>query len=363
MIAFWVTAGVLSAAAAILILYRSARAASREAPVDTTAIFYRRQLTEIGDLADRGLINFDERKSAEVEAGRRMLVAADQPSQVWSTAPSRLPILIIAIAAPILALGLYLGQGSPGAADQPFAGRLTRWLASNPSSLQPSEMAAVLNKLTKDRPNDPDGFRFLALAEGASSNPAGAVRALKRAVRIAPQRADLWEMLGEAEVFQAGGDLTDDAKEAFAQTIRLDPKSVAARFHLARARIKAGDKQGGLAEWRALLADMAANDPRRADLEGAISEASQAAPAPRAAPQGLSGDQMAAVRGMVANLAHRLETHPDDPAGWVQLVRAYAVLGDGAKRDAAVKTARDRYAAKPEVLDEITKAAATEAMK
>ncbi len=161
-----------------------------------------------------------------------------------------------------MALALYLGLGAPGMADQPFSGRLAKWLSSNPASLAPPEMAAVLGKLTKERPNDPEGFRFLALAEGASNNPAGAVRALKRAVRIAPQRGDLWEMLGEAEVFQAGGDLTDDATQAFAETIKLDPKNVAARFHLARARIKAGDKAGGVADWKALLADMP-GEPRR----------------------------------------------------------------------------------------------------
>lgn len=362
MIAFWATAGVLSAFAAILILLRAAQAAARAELADTTSVFYRRQLAEIGDLADRGLIGADERKSAEAEAGRRMLAAADAPAEAWSTAPSRTPVLVAAIAAPALALALYLTLGSPGAADQPFSGRLAKWLASNPASLQPPEMAAVLSKLTKDRPNDPEGFRFLALAEGASDNPAGAVRALKRAVRIAPQRADLWEMLGEAEVFQAGGGLTDDAKQAFAETLKLDPKNVAARFHLARARIKAGDKAGGLAAWRALLADMPAQDPRRADLMAAIAEADGTA-APAAPPQGLSGDQMTAVRGMVAGLAQRLASSPDDPAGWVQLVKAYAVLGDTAKRDAALESARARYAGKPDVLDALAKAAATERMK
>jgi cytochrome c-type biogenesis protein CcmH len=361
MIAFWATAGVLSAVAAVLILLRAAQAAARAEPADTTSVFYRRQLAEIGDLADRGLIGADERKSAEAEAGRRMLAAADEPTEAWSTAPSRTPVLVAAIAAPALALALYLAVGSPGAADQPFSGRLAKWLASNPASLQPPEMAAVLSKLTKDRPNDPEGFRFLALAEGASDNPAGAVRALKRAVRIAPQRGDLWEMLGEAEVYQAGGGLTDDAQHAFAESLKLDPTNVAARFHLARARIKAGDKAGGLADWRALLADMPAQDPRRADLMAAIAEADGTAAA--TAPQGLSGDQMTAVRGMVAGLAQRLATSPDDPAGWVQLVKAYAVLGDTAKRDAALQTARARYAAKPDVLDALAKAAATERMK
>ncbi|WP_372785172.1 c-type cytochrome biogenesis protein CcmI [Phenylobacterium sp.] len=361
MIAFWVTAGILSAAAAILILLRAAKAAARVEPADTTSMFYRRQLAEIGDLADRGLLGEGERKSAEAEAGRRLLAAADQPVEVWSASPSRGPVLAAAVAAPALALALYLVVGAPGVADQPFSGRLVKWLASNPASLSPPEMAAVLGKLTKDRPNDAEGFRFLALAEGASNNPSGAVRALKRAVRIAPQRSDLWEMLGEAEVFQAGGGLTDDARQAFVQTLKLDPKSVAARFHLARARIKAGDKAGGVADWKALLADMRTDDPRRADLQQAIAEA-EGAPAP-AAPQGLTGGQMTAVRGMVAGLAQRLAASPDDPAGWVQLVRAYAVLGDTAKRDEALKTARTRYAAKPEVLADLAKAAATERMK
>ncbi|HEY2357795.1 MAG TPA: c-type cytochrome biogenesis protein CcmI [Phenylobacterium sp.] len=362
MIAFWATAGVLSATAAILILLRAARAAARVEPADTTSVFYRRQLAEIGDLADRGLLGDSERKSAEAEAGRRLLAAADAPTESWSTTPSRAPVLIAAVAAPALALAIYLGLGSPGMADQPFAGRLATWLASNPQSLAPPEMAAVLGKLTKERPNDPDGFRFLALAEGASNNPAAAVRALKHAVQLAPQRSDLWEMLGEAEVFRAGGDLTDEATQAFAQTLKLDPKNVAARFQLARARIKAGDKAGGLADWKALLADMPAADPRRADLQSAIADA-EGTRAPPAAAQGLSGDQMTAVRGMVAGLAQRLASNPDDPEGWVRLVRAYAVLGETAKRDAALKDAQVRYAAKPDVLAELAKAAAAERMR
>lgn len=364
MILFWVAAGALSAAAAILMLLRAAQAAAQTGPVDTTSVFYRRQLAEIGDLADRGLIEPQERKSAEAEAGRRLLAAADAPSEAWSTASSRLPILFVAIAAPALALGLYVALGSPGSPDQPFAGRLARWRAADPSSLQPPEMAAVLDQLTKERPNDPEGFRFLALADGASDNPAGAIRALKRAVKLAPQRGDLWEMLGEAEVFQANGELTDDARQAFAETIKLDPKNIAARFHLARARIKDGDKAGGLADWRALLADMPANDPRRGDLMAAIAQTEGTAPpAPRAAPPGLSGDQMTMVQGMVGRLAQRLAANPDDPAGWVQLVKAYAVLGDTEKRDAALKTARARYASKPDVLADLAKAAATERMK
>ncbi len=360
MIAFWAMAGVLSALASMLVLSRSAKAASLAEPVDATPILYRRQLAEIGDLAERGLLGEAERKSTEAEAARRLLAAADRPKEAWTVgAPGRGPVLAAVIAAPALALGLYLALGSPGMSDQPFAGRLKHWVKENPAQLTPPQMAAVLGKLTSERPNDPEGFRFLALAEGAAQNPAGAVRALKKAVKLAPQRADLWEMLGEALMMQSGGEVTADARAAFAEDLKLDPKAIAPRFHLARARIEAGDRAGGIADWRALAADMPLDDRRLGALKTAIAEA-ESAPAPAPA---LSGAQMTAVRGMVAGLAERLKTHPDDPAGWVRLVRAYAVLGETAKREAALRDASTRYSKRPDILDQLAKAARAEPMR
>jgi hypothetical protein len=56
MIALWAMAGVLSAAAVILVLFRAARAATHTGSVDTTSVFYRRQLSEMGVLAERWLV-------------------------------------------------------------------------------------------------------------------------------------------------------------------------------------------------------------------------------------------------------------------------------------------------------------------
>jgi cytochrome c-type biogenesis protein CcmH len=66
---------------------------------------------------------------------------------------------------------------------------------------------------------------------------------------------------------------------------------------------------------------------------------------------------------MVAGLAERLQVKPDDPDGWVRLVRAYAVLGEADKRDAALKAAGARYAGKPQILDQLKAAAAAPPMK
>jgi cytochrome c-type biogenesis protein CcmH len=51
------------------------------------------------------------------------------------------------------------------------------------------------------------------------------------------------------------------------------------------------------------------------------------------------------IRTMVERLAARLEANPDDADGWQRLARAYAVLGDTQKAEAA--TARAAEAAKP----------------
>ncbi len=368
MIALWVLAALLSAAAVILILFRAARAATAAETGDTTSIFYRRQLAEIGDLADRGLIGADERKGAEAEAGRRLLAAADAPVEVWSAGPHRAVILSAAIGAPLLALAVYMAVGSPQLGDQPFKARLAQWAMTPPQELRAQELAALVADKVKARPTDPDGYKYLALARGGAGDLMGAVEALRRGVRVAPERADLWQMLGEAELYQANGELTDDAVDAFRHLIKLEPGSLPARFQLAAVKIRDGDKAGGVADWKALLAEMPAADPRRANVQAAIASA-EGTPAPppmaaaAAAPQGLSADQMTAVRGMVAGLAARLQTSPDDPAGWVQLVKAYSVLGDTQKRDAALKTARARYAGKPDVLAQLREAAATEKMK
>jgi cytochrome c-type biogenesis protein CcmH len=362
MLLFWAAAGVLSAAAAAIVLLRAAQAASQAEPTDPTPVLYRRQLAEIGELAERGLIGEAERKSAEAEAGRRLLAATDHPALAWSSGlASRTPLLAAAAGASVLALALYVGVGAPGMGDQPFAQRLQHWTAADPATLTAPQMAAVLAAMIKKRPNDPEGYRFLALAEGASNNPAGAARALRHAVALAPARADLWEMLGEALILQAGGEVTDDARQAFVETLARDPSNVAARFQVARAKIDAGDKAGGLADWRLLLSQMSPQDPRRDALQHAIAEAEGVSP-PQA-PEGLSTDQLAAVRGMVAGLAERLKANPDDPQGWVRLVRAYAVLGDTARRDTALTQARARYAAQPAVINDLARAAAAEPMR
>lgn len=357
MIAFWVVAGVLSALCAGFILWTSARAAAGGAADPTTAL-YRRQLREIDDLADRGLIPERERAATRAEAARRLLSAADGGGQAWSEDPAwRRLVLIVAGLTPLAAVALYFAVGSPGLADQPFRQRVAAWRAADPAALTAPQMAVVLQTLIDERGPDPEAYGFLAQARMASDDPAGAARALRRAIELAPDRADLWEGLGEVLVMEAGGPVTPQAQRAFQEAVKRDPKAVSARFHLARAQVEGAEREAGLAAWRTLAAELPAGDARRTAVEKALA-AAMAQPAPK-----LAEDQMAAVQGMVASLAARLEEEPDDPEGWVRLVRSYAVLGDTQKRDAALTEAKARYSGKPDVLKALDLAAKTEPMR
>ena len=313
MIALWVAAGVLSAAAAGLILQRAARAALDVGSADPTLAVYRRQLVEIDDLAERGLIEEPERKAAHAEAGRRLLTAADHEQQAW-TAPAgqRRPVLAVAAIAPLVALGLYLSVGAPGFPDEPIKARIARWRAADLSSLTAPEMATVLRQVTAEHP-DPEGYRFLAMAENQSDNPSGAARALRKAITLSPGRGDLWEMLGVSLVAEANGQETPGAVTSFKEALKRDPHAVLARFHLARAQAQAGDRPGAVLALKALQADMPVEDPRRASLAQAIAEAE--GPAPAAQPAPTAGGQTEMIRGMVSNLAAKLKANPTIPRG------------------------------------------------
>ncbi|OXE36499.1 MAG: c-type cytochrome biogenesis protein CcmI [Phenylobacterium zucineum] len=363
MITLWVAAGVLSAAAAIIILLRAAGAASNAGSGDPTLEVYRRQLRELDTLTEGGLIDAGEYAIAKAEAGRRLLGAASQVPKVWSSNVIDRPWVAAVIAmAGGSALALYLVIGSPTLQDQPMSARITNWRRTQPDNLSAREMVAVLRQVTTKR-QDPEGFRYLALAEAQSDNPSGAARALRKAIALAPQRTDLWEMLGEVLVTQAEGRESEAARKAFDEALKRDPKAITARFHLARARDQAGDRDGAVAVLRAILSDLSPADPRRQDLQQAIKEALLPhQTSPPSAPV-MGGDQMSMIRTMVAGLAERLKTNPDDPAGWVRLVRSYAVLGDAAARDGALAQARARYRGRIDILSQLDAASKAEAMK
>jgi cytochrome c-type biogenesis protein CcmH len=361
MIVFWVVAALLSAAAAAAILAGAASGARADALAvspDPSLALHRRQLAEVEDLAERGLLAGPEVETLRAEAARRLLSAADEAGPAPVVSPrDRMVILIVAAVTALLALGVYLGVGSPGTPDQPFAKRVAAWRAADPASLDPAQMAAVLQVMAKASPTDPAPLQAMAIAQLASDQVIAAQTTLRRALKLAPQNASLWASLGESFVAGAQGTVDIDAQRAFNEALQRDPANRAAHYYLGRAAFTAGDKTAGEAHWRAILASLAADDPRRAGLESELATAKAGGPsqAQIAAAQGAVGPDQ--IRAMVDGLAARLAADPNDAAGWARLIRAYGVLGEAAKRDDALRRASARFGDQPDVVAALKAAA------
>ncbi len=368
MIEFWIAATVLSALAGALVLYRAARLARRPL-ADPTLDVYRRQLSEIDELADRGLLADSERRMAHAEAARRLLTAADRAgapaAAVTVSRAVRMWVILTAVIAPIAAVGVYVLLGAPGTPDQPYAQRLQTWRnAPDPTQLRPAEVAAVLRDVLKSRPDDAQGHLLLARAQAASGDLPSAIQTLRTASRMASASSDIWATLGEALVEQAQGQEPVGAVIAFRKAVALDPQgAVSARYHLGRAKIMAGDVNGGLADWRALAALLPPGEAGPAlqvqidatqkagrlveHLAGEDQQAQGAGPSEsqvQAAEQAQAGaapaDQRAFIQSMVAQMAAKLQADPHNLQGWVLLIRSYGVLGEADKQAKAQAQAR-----------------------
>jgi cytochrome c-type biogenesis protein CcmH len=212
------------------------------------------------------------------------------------------------------------------------------------------------------------------------------VEAIKKALRLEPKDPDLWSDLGILLLDLSNGQETPQAQAAFRQAVTFEPKNPTARYHLARAKIAAGDVNGGLAEWRALAADIPAADPQRQTLEAQIDATAKAGrlaeiPRPKAAPEqqqaqagGGSAEALAGAlvgqgggggpppgapdpRQMVAQLEAEMQQNPHNLPGWARLIRSYAVLGMPDKLKQAQDKARQIFKGDRQALDTIDNAA------
>lgn len=204
-------------------------------------------------------------------------------------------------------------------------------------------LVTLLIQRVRAAPNDLKAWTFLGrgyMAAGAAGEAAKAfARARAIAERSGQQNAALDSLYGEALVATANGVVTDPAEAAFRAALKRDPKDRASRFFLGQALAEKGDKAGALSFWNGLLADTPASSPLHQTLIDRIAMLTAA-----------SGKGAPDPKAMVAALAARLKDHPDNAPGWQRLIRALTVLGERAKAQDALATARKTFTKNKTVL-------------
>jgi cytochrome c-type biogenesis protein CcmH len=274
-------------------------------------------------------------------------------------------------------VALYLMLGEPDMPDQPLSARAgERALLADDGTLDPAKVKAALEDRLAADPTSLDGWLLLGKTDASLGAWDDGKAAYDKAMSLSHDRPDVMEAYGELLVGSAQGEVTDPAKDLFTRTVAADRNRVKARYYLALAAAQHGDLPQAIADWKALEADAPASAPWLPTVKELRQEAERRlaggapqdepppasdAPADPAAAQIAKlppGEQSQAIRGMVEGLAARLEAHPDDLPGWQRLARAYVVLGEGQKAEAAYRQVLQRDPKQPDALWQLGLAAA-----
>ena len=219
------------------------RAAAR---LDGELALYRDQLDEIERERAAGTIAEADAAAARLEIERRALAAGDQTGPRLSAPQDhtlhRILSPALALAIPLLALGLYLQIGRPGLPASPtIAG------TSRPSpTAEPMDVARLV-KMAQDR------------------------------VAAQPDDAGAQSALGEALTLEADGTVTEQAVAAFRKAFALQPDDARAQYYLGLHEAQSGDSRAAIARWRALEARSPADAPYLPMLRAEIARVARAA--------------------------------------------------------------------------------------
>lgn len=339
----WFVLALMTAAAVFAVLWPLGRgnASAREG---SETVVYKDQLAEVQRDAAAGMIGASEAEAARVEISRRLLAAADaeagasSPSSLWF----RRAVAVIALAGlPLVAVGLYATFGSPSLGDFPLAERSRAAVATASMDKLVSQVETHLEK----NPTHGRGWEVLAPVLARIGRYDDAARAWRNAITYNGESAARRADLGEAIAASSGGVVTAAAKAEFDRAIALDPNEVKARYFMGVAAQQDGRKDDAVNIWRGMLASAPADAPWRPLVQEALVRAGVAAPklsdeTIAATKDMTEGDRNTMIRGMVDRLATRLKDNGNDVEGWLRLVRAYMVLGERDKAQAALADAR-----------------------
>jgi len=371
----WLVFALMTAAAIFAVLWPLARRGDIR-PGGSDVAVYRDQLDELDRDRAAGLIGKAEAEAAKVEISRRLLAAAetaqaerasDDASALWRRRAAAAAGLLLL---PLGATALYLALGSPTQPGAPLAARLKAIHQDNPIANLVAQAEAHLAR----NPDDVRGYAALAPVYLRLGRVNDAVNARRNILALAGENAARQADLGEALTAAANGIVTKDAKAAFERALALDPKESKARFYTGVAAQQDGKSDEAARIWRGMIADAPADapwlesvrhaltsigrpvGPSAAPVAGGGPVAGAAAPsaADVAAASAMSEQERGEmIRGMVARLAGRLKENGADVDGWQRLMRAYMVLGDRDKAQAAAADARKALAGDPDKLRQI----------
>ena len=357
---------------------------------------YKDQLREVDSDLARGVLSETESESARLEISRRIL-AADKRAQMETLANPAPSIVNKLLAAFVIltvltgSLGIYANLGKPNLPDRPLVARLAaaqearaQRLSQEDAEVQvPDEKINIpedylklvkrLREAIKERPNDEQGLRLLALHEFRIGKYRAARKAHTRIMKVVGDKVTAKDYIDFAEVmiFATNGYVSPEAEITLSQALKLKPNDGRTRYYSGLAMAQNGRADVAYRLWEGLLKEgpqdaawiplIKSQIDDVARLAG-INMSNQPLPGPttdqiNAASEMTKEDRKKMIRGMVAGLGERLATNGGTMNEWARLIRALGVLGETARASEIWNEAKDVFSDNSKALNLLLEAA------
>ncbi|MGO9389584.1 c-type cytochrome biogenesis protein CcmI [Rhodoblastus sp.] len=347
----WLVFAILTGLAVFALLWPLSRSAPKPREDAADVAFYRAQIAEIDAELLRGMLDKDQAEAAKAQAGRRLLAAAPEEVALTNSPRARRIAALLAIfAIPALALGLYTRIGHPDLPDLPREKRL----ASEPSAMDIGAAVAKIEAHLAAHPDDGRAYEVVAPVYLRMGRFDDAVHAREQAIKLLGDTAERRVRYAEALAYASDGVVTPEAEEQVRRALAIDPKYMEARYFLGLGAAQHDDVEGARKIWSEMIAELPADSPVAkavaeklamldAPVEGAPA-ASGTAPMPAASAAAVAAqprdEQQKTINAMVERLAQRLAAQGGDAQEWQRLIRAYKVLNEQDKAQAALAEAQ-----------------------
>jgi cytochrome c-type biogenesis protein CcmH len=188
--------------------------------------------------------------------------------------PSRWAAVVVAIALPALAFGLYVRLGDPAAGG---AQRAAANLASAEPTTIPVEREGLVRHLARN-PQDGRGWVLLARIDFDADRFSDAAAAYGKAIAASRKVASdalIWCEYADALGMAQGGRLAGKPSELVARALALDAAHPKALEMAGSAAYERHDYATALRHWRMLLAQLPERSTEHRELAAAIARAEQ----------------------------------------------------------------------------------------
>lgn len=247
----------------------------------------REQLAELDAERDAGTLDAEQHAAARAELERRVLEETREADVAVQARPGRASVLVLALALPALAVGLYARLGNPDGLQA----------SAPPPHATAADVESLVERLAermKAQPEDPNGWALLGRAYAGLQRWRESAQAFDEAVRRSPPDPQLLADYADVLAMSQGQKLAGEPEKLALRALALDPDHLKALALAGSAAFERGDALTALKHWERAKAVAPPGSPFAEGLDGSIADARAAAGASAPPPAAATAPQAAA---------------------------------------------------------------------